>query len=180
MLNAFQNYLERLMDAGLIQGLAYDIAAHQPPAVVWRLLLAAGTKHPTTVGHAIRSLAWDHSIVTESDTTSLAGGFLQAIYPTLVEAERGRVEQAIMEIPARVPENVPVASRFRDRLIGCLDPTLLVTPAAIAHRVALETSGGPPPNLPDPKIEVSHREFSQDDFHRERGVPLADPNTNES
>ena len=39
MLNTFQNYLERLTDAALIQDLVYEIAAQPPPAVVWRLLI---------------------------------------------------------------------------------------------------------------------------------------------
>jgi signal recognition particle GTPase len=58
MLRAFQNYLERLTDATVIQQLVCSIATHQPPAVVWRILLSIGTKHPSTIGHAIRSLAY--------------------------------------------------------------------------------------------------------------------------
>src|SRR5262249_2338647 len=71
--------------------------------------------------------------------------------------------------------NVTVANRFRDRLLGCLDRALLVTPEAIARRTALEDAGGAPENRPDPKIEVFHSEFTQDDFLRERGVPVEDP-----
>src|SRR5258708_35127321 len=105
------------------------IPSFRPPAMVWRSLLSAGTRQPATVGRAIRSLAWDHSILTERDTTELAGTFLTTIFPILTPKERTRVEGSILNIPQTVPpEKVAVANRYRDRLFGCLDASLLVTP----------------------------------------------------
>jgi hypothetical protein len=72
MLQAFQTYLEKLNDETQIREIARAIASAQPPALVWRTLLSAGTRQPANVGRAIRSLAWDHSILTEGDTTQLA------------------------------------------------------------------------------------------------------------
>lgn len=175
MLQAFRTFLSGLSDPALIADLVHDIGAHQPPGTIWRLLLATGTEHPSTVGRPIRSLAWDYFILTERDTTSLAGDFLRVIFPLLEPEERIRVEDAIMAIPSRVPERPDAAGRARDRLLGCLDRAILITPAASARRNELDTVGGPPENQPDPRIEVSHRAFGMDDFLRGQGVPLEDP-----
>jgi hypothetical protein len=176
MLHVFQNHLEKLTDSVLIRDLVHDTAAHQPPAVVWRLLLMAGTNHPETVGREIRFLAWDRSILIEGDTTRPAGEFLRAIFPVLSQGERGYVENAILEIPGSVPsEKLAIANRVRDRLLGCVDRTLLVTQEAVEHISTLDAAGGPPPNPPDSKIEFSSRQFTQEDFLLDRGVPIDDP-----
>jgi hypothetical protein len=146
MLNTLQQYLEHLTDATTIQAFIQEIAATHPPAVIWRRLLKAGANQPATIGHAIRSLAWDHNILTERDTTRPVGAFITAIFPALSIPERERIESAIMNIPATVPENVAAANRFRDRLLGCIDPNLLTTPAASSHRATLDAGDGPPNN----------------------------------
>ncbi|MCU1336692.1 MAG: hypothetical protein JWO19_2273 [Bryobacterales bacterium] len=178
MLQAFERYLEAQTDAGLIQQLVQDVAAHQPPAAIWRVLLSTGTKHPTTIGRSIRSLAWDDSILTESDTTRLAGAFIKAIYPLLDQTEKAQVEQAIMGIPTKaIAERVEAANRTRDRLLGCIHRTLFITPEATARRDALDSSGGPPENRPDRGIVVTDGggEFDPEEYLRDKGVPLEDP-----
>jgi MoxR-like ATPase len=175
MLQDFENYLCSVVDQALVRQLVNDIASRQPPAAIWRILLACGIKNPTVIGIPIRSLAWDHRILTEGDTTSLAGEFIKVIYPMLDEPERRRAEEAIMAIPAKEPENPKAANRFRDRLLGCLDASALVTVEAVARRRELDADAGPPPNPPDPKIEVTQRDFDYNDYLGEQGVPLDDP-----
>ena len=175
MIQAFHAFLEGLTDSVLIGQLVNDIAVRRPPGTIWRLLLEAGTAQPSTIGKAVRSLAWDHFILTERDTGSLAGFFLQAIFPLLCENERARVEETILNIPVSAPEDPNAASRACDRLLGCLDRTLLVTRAAISRRNELDTAGGQPQNHPDPKIEFSSILSDQDDYLRQRNVPVDDP-----
>ncbi len=176
MLQAFQAYFEKLDDATLIREIVKVIASSRPPALVWRSLLSAGSRQPATVGRAIRSLAWDHSILTERDTTELAGTFLTTIFPILTPQERARVEGSILNIPQTVPpEKVAVANRYRDRLFGCLDASLLVTPEGQAHAVALQAAGGAPINRTEPRFEFGAMPFTPEDFLRDRGVPVDDP-----
>jgi len=175
MLESFQNYLETLTDETPIRVIVEAIAAAQPPALLWRALLSAGTQKPTTVGRAIRSLAWDRSILTERDTTQLAGSFLTVIFPLLTPDERARVEEAILNIPQTVPtERISVANRFRDRLIGCLDASLLATPEARERAANLQAAGGPPPNRTEPRFQFGAVPFNEEDFLRDRGVPVND------
>jgi hypothetical protein len=175
MLRSFQTYLETLTDETQIRAIVEAVAAAQPPALLWRALLSAGTQKPTTVGRVIRSLAWDRSILTERDTTQLAGGFLTVIFPFLTPEERARVEEAILNIPLTVPiERISVANRFRDRLIGCLDASLLATPEARAHAAKLQAADGPPPNRTEPRVQFRAVPFNEEDFLRDRGVPVDD------
>jgi hypothetical protein len=175
MLQAFQRYLEKLNGEAHIREIVEAIASAQPPGLIWRTLLSAGTRHPATIGRAIRSLAWDYSILTAQDTTQLAGTFLTVIFPNLTPEERARVENAILNIPQTVPaEHVAAANRFRDRLIGCLDPSFLTTSEAQARVATLYGGDGPPPNWTEPRFDFGAQSFTQQDFLRDRGVPVDD------
>lgn len=146
MLNAFQKFLESSTDPKCIEGYLRQVANYHPPAVVWRRLLAAGAKQPTTIGHALRSLTWDPNILLECDTTRPVGKLLQAIHTTMTEPERERVELAIMAIPDREGVNVEVAKHHRDRLLGCLSPSHLVTATAKEQLATITAETGPPSN----------------------------------
>jgi hypothetical protein len=176
MLQAFQTYFEKLSDETRIREIVEMIASSRPPALVWRSLLSAGSRQPATVGRVIRSLAWDRSILTERDTTELAGTFLTTIFPILTPQERARVEECILNIPETVPaDKVAVANRYRDRLFGCLDASHLVTPEGQAHAVTLQAAGGAPINQTEPRFEFGAMPFTSEDFLRDRGVPIDDP-----
>jgi hypothetical protein len=140
--------LATLTDITAIQDYLRQIARHNPPAVIWRRLLAAGANQPATIGHALRSLTWDHNILIAHETTRLMGQLLQAIYPTLTAPERECVENAILHIPAADGVDVDVAMHYRDRLLGCLDASQ-VTSAARAQYDATAEQGGPPSNRED-------------------------------
>jgi hypothetical protein len=128
----------------------------------------------------IRSLAWDRSILTERDTTQLAGGFLTVIFPLLTLEERARIEEAILNIPQTVPaDRIPIANKFRDRLFGCLDGSLLATPEGLAHAATLQAGGGPPPNRIEPRLDFGAVAFTEEDFLRDRACPSTTENTKE-
>ncbi|MGC4052861.1 MAG: hypothetical protein QM757_26335 [Paludibaculum sp.] len=175
MLRSLEAYLETLTDETQIRTIVEAVAVAEPPALLWRTLLSAGTRKPTTVGRVIRSLAWDRSILTERDTTQPAGDFLTVIFSFLTPEERARVEDVILEVPRTVAtERIPVANRFRDRLIGCLDEASLVTPEARAHAAELRVAGGPPPNRTEPCVRFDAVPFNEEGFLRDKGVPVDD------
>ena len=175
MLRSFQSYLEKLVDETQIRKIVETIARAQPPALLWRILLTAGTQKPSTVGRAIRSLSWDLSILSEQDTTELAGRFLTAICPLLTPLERTHVEEVILKIPQGAPaERVTIANRVRDRLFGCLDISLLVTAEGRAHSAKLQAAGGPPVNRTESRLDFRAVPFTEEDYLRDRGVPVND------
>lgn len=118
------------------------------PAVVWRRLLLAGTHQPTSLGYTLRSLAWDHNILTSPDTTRPAGNFLRAIHATLTNDDRERIENAILSVATRITP-AQVGAHYRDRLLGCLSPSQLVTATARDECERITASGGPPSNAED-------------------------------
>lgn len=152
MLDALQHFLEETTDPHAIREYLRQIAAYGPPAVVWRRLLTAGAHQPGTIGHALRSLTWDPNMLIEYDTTKPIGQLLKAINATLTPEERGKVENAIMNIPTIDGVNVDAANHCRDRLLGCLDPSQLVTNAARERYKAIIQAGGPPVNREEPVI----------------------------
>jgi signal recognition particle GTPase len=152
MLNAFQTFLERTTDNAMIQEYLHQVAAAHPPAVIWRRLLIAGANQPATIGYALRSLGWDHNILIEIDTTRPVRRLLQTIYATLTDEERERIENAIINIPTKETQNPNAAAHYRDRLIGCLDPSQLVTAAARDQYALVAQQVGPPSNFDDDLI----------------------------
>jgi len=93
----------------------------------------------------LRSLAWDHTILTSTDTTRLAGTFAQAIHPTLDTADRERIEHAILAVGT----SGRAGTHDRDRLLGCLDQAHLASEAAREQATIMAQQGGPPSNADD-------------------------------
>lgn len=79
MLDALQNFLEATTDPPTLKRYIRQISINRPPAVVWRRLLGAGAHQPHTVGHMIRSLTWDPTILTAYDTSKPIGQLLTTI-----------------------------------------------------------------------------------------------------
>src|ERR1039457_4556483 len=107
MLDHWRAHLEVLakqQDQTPLQDVVRTLLGTSLHAVVWRRLLRASTNQPATLGHILRSLAWDHTILTSADTTRLAGAFLHAIQPVLDDADRTRIETAILTIPTPGPQ----------------------------------------------------------------------------
>ena len=152
MLDAVQHFLEHTTDPAQAAAHLHQVAAHHPPAIIWRRLLAAGASQPGTIGRALRSLTWDPTILISYDTTKPAGKLLNAIGPTLTNEEHESIENAIMDIPTREGVNVKVAEQYRDRLLGCLDLARLVTDRARERYEQIKQTGGPPSNYEEPVI----------------------------
>ncbi|MBL8212637.1 MAG: hypothetical protein JNK87_18125 [Bryobacterales bacterium] len=149
LLAAFQRAVEDISDLNVLRTLIAQLALARPYAAFWRRFLLAGVNKPKTVGYALRSLLRDHNILIGYDTTRKAGQLIGLIYLQLDISERHHIESTIMSIPDRVPENSPAAENIRDRLLGCIDIALLVTPQAVERRSALDQEGGPPANTPE-------------------------------
>ena len=137
MLETFQAYLERISadpeQKDKRSELLKLIIEENRNAVFWRRLLDVGIKHPDTIGHEIRSLAWAIPILTSYDTTRVAGEFIKTIFSTLSNEERRRVEQTILTIPNLFDgKQREAAEHQRDRLLGCLIKDSLVTHEARA------------------------------------------------
>ena len=172
LLGAFESTLISSEDPQLISDLIQLIAAHPLCAVIWRRLLRAGTVKPLSVGIAVRSLAWNHTILTARDTSQPSGEFIRAIFSQLNTAERALCEEAVMAIPQGTTGSQTFAERQRDRLLGCIDSALLVTQPAREQRARLEQGGGPPSNPPE--FQIQFGALGHDPFlHlREEGVQV--------
>jgi hypothetical protein len=152
MLNDLQRYLEveendpqRLATC---KDLVSVLLADPALGVFFRRVLRAGTRRPTTLGHVLRSLAWDYTILASHDTTRVAGEFVRTVYATLDTLDRERIEKAILAIPDTLQPS-HVATHYRDRLLGCLSPALIVTADAKDRYAGMTQQGGPPSNQED-------------------------------
>ena len=149
MLDALQAYLvEQAGQPNDLTNVLQLLTSEPVPAVVWRRLLLAGTHQPTTLGYTLRSLAWDHNILTSPDTTRPAGNFLRAIHATLTNDDRERIENAILSVATSITP-AHVGAHYRDRLLGCLSSSQLVTTTAHDEYQRITAGGGPPSNAED-------------------------------
>jgi DNA replication protein DnaC len=178
MLDNFQRYLEGLCeDEGHVDErteLLNLIVRENRNAVFWRRLLKIGTKHPDTLGHQIRSLAWAMPILMSYDTTRVVGDFISEIFSKLSDEERRQIEQTIVAIPAAVgTEQLEGAEHKRDRLLWCLAKDAVVTEEAKAILARLEAEKNAPSN--EPLIRsggVVSRHYTDEDYLRDQGVPV--------
>jgi hypothetical protein len=178
LLNEFENYLRELSQksdgSGTRQKVLGALVRHNRSAGIWRLLLVVGTAFPETLGAEIRSLAWAKPILTSFDTTEAAGDFLRAVFGSLPEVDRERVEVEILSIRASAePKRRRSASTTMSRLLGCLPFEFVVTEEAKRHLATMASHGGPPPNEPLIQLgPVSVTPYSETNYLSDQGVPV--------
>ena len=178
MLNVFEEHLHKISnDTAKIderQEILDTIIAHNDLAVLWRRLLNCGTSAPTTLGHEIRSLAWELPILKCIDTTIEVGTFLTAIFSLLTVEEQEHIEQTILSIPNTLDQDDQNAAEYtRNHLIKCLPPELIRTVPARDLVQALNEQEESPPSEPFSHISVgTSKAFGEQGHLAEQGVPV--------
>lgn len=100
MLNSFTDYLTAIHTYDELLETALDsIAQYHHCVTVWQRVLTIGTQNPSTMGYAIRSLAWATPVLVTGGLAETMGGFLVAIYPSLTQPEKEQIENIILAIP---------------------------------------------------------------------------------
>jgi hypothetical protein len=167
MLDGFQRYLKDRAahdDWPFLQDAVKVIAGKNLSSTVWRRLLAIGMQHPTSLGVLLAPLAWATPILAGSATASAARPFVHAVFPLLDAADRARVEQAILALPAAAPGgDRNWIAKTRDRLLDGLDRAHLTTDAAMTLRSELDTENSDlgaaaPPTTPLEEVEAPSTE----------------------
>jgi len=182
ILNSFQKFLEELAaqpeEIEKLQAIVDIIISKNCYAVMWRRLLVVGARFPDTLGRKILPLAWALSILTSPDTTVPAGEYLKSVFQNLDRDQREKIERTIMSLPDTVPEDLrDVAERTRDRLLGCLPLEGLVTAEARHKLKELLQMNAIPPNELQGGIKVEWSTYGEDEYLKERCVPVeAEPN----
>jgi len=184
MLDAFQQYLEKLAEREdsieKLRLLVQVIVSDNRLAVFWRRLLLAGARFPNSLGKEIIPLAWAMPVLKSFDTVHPAGEFLKSVFPILSTGQRQRIERAILTIPESFPaDRREKVEYIRNRLLGCLSDTELVTDEARRLFQALKLSSAMPPN--EPPFQLVEATWgpnnSEEEFLRDQGVPVeAEPN----
>jgi hypothetical protein len=150
------------------------LAEHNRRAVLWRRLLQTGTKYPEQLGMFLLPLVKANIVLTTSDTRTQAGDFLRVIYPLLGIKEREEIEDVIVRLPSNSSSREEFAENSRDRLLGCIPETWLVTADARQRLAELKATNSVPANEPD--FQISSAEWmDQEDWETEYlgnlGVP---------
>ena len=105
----------------------------------WSALLSAGTQRPATLGIRLMPVLCSGQLLRADPASRAAAGLIQAVAPDLDDDEHGRLEAAIVSIPA-----AGYAGHLRDRLLGALDRARISDPRAKQRLTALDAEGGPP------------------------------------
>ena len=147
-------------------------------AVVWRRLLDLGVRCPDRIGMSMRAAGWSLPVLMCPDTTRHVGTINGVLFLDLSEADRERIERAILTIPAASPpERRSEAEHTRDLLLGCLPADGLVTSECREHLSALRAEGAVPPNEDPVTFEFFNREVREEELLAREGVPVdAEPN----
>ncbi len=142
-------------------------------AVVWRRLLDLGARYPDQIGTRIRSAGWSLPILMCNGTIGNVGRMNGALFLDLSEVDREKIEHAILSIPeAAQPERKDWAARTRDRLLGCLPESGLVTSESREHLSALHAAGTVPSNEEDVTFQAYGGEYGEVEFLADEGVPV--------
>jgi len=173
---AFVAGIRKIADAGdeaAVSGILDRIVEEAEYAVVWNTVLRAGAGAPRTLGPLIAELLYSSVILGEFDTRTAAGNLLASGFEYFSHEQRGRIEQAILDLPENTPEeHREFAEMRRDRALGCI-PAEMIQSELLRNRLAeLEEQGGPPPNVPDFSITMSCGPQEEHWHLRRQGVEI--------
>jgi hypothetical protein len=176
MLEDLESYLGSLVqqDGGLtlFRDLLELLVRENQLSSVWRVLLRVGTRSPDTLGPELAPLAWARPVLVAADTTTEAGEFIRSVSPHLPPSDRERIERTILSIPEGFPDDRWWGRRIRDRLLGCLVDTAVVTEDARRLLDALRARDAIPPNEDrEPRIHWRTGSSGNDDYLTALGVP---------
>lgn len=177
MLNAFQRYLENqsqdLENAERLHEIISLLIEKNRLAVIWRRVLKVATLHPDILGKELLPFAKAIPILTAFDTSALAGEFIKVIFSSLDHCERESIERTILKLPEAVPtERREAVEHTRNRLLGCLTETDLITEEARLLLEQLRAENAVPPNEDLMNIESFYEPYEEEDYLREQGVPI--------
>lgn len=142
-------------------------------AVVWRRLLGLGARYPTQIGNRIRAAGSSLAVLNCPDTSTEAGKMNAALFSDLAEADRERIELAILSIPeAASPEGRSWSERRRDRLLKYLPEDRLVLPESRDHLSALVAEGAVPLSDDDVTSGFSIQAYEEAEHLASQGVPV--------
>lgn len=178
MLSVFEGHLQRLVErensAADLRELIEVLVTENRLAVLWRRLLLLGARFPETVGREIWPLTWAIPILAGFDTTTAVGEFLRVAFPRMGTSERERVEGAILSIAgAGSADEVEARQHKRNRLLGCLAHSDLVTDEARSLLADLQSANAVPPNEPPVRFGgVTTEPYTEEKYLADEGVPV--------
>ena len=107
LLDHLERRLEELAggngDAAKLANLLDTVVRTCRLACVWRRLLGLGTRYPNQIGMRIRAAGWSLPILMCRETIRDVGTMDGALFLDLSEADREKVERAILSIPGETP-----------------------------------------------------------------------------
>lgn len=178
MLDTFQQYMERLGnqpgDLQKLRSLVQIIIHENRYGVFWRRLLLLGAQFPATVGKDILPLTWTIPILIDYDTSHPVGEFVKTVFPLCSYDERIQIERAILTIPNEFDiDRREVGEHIRDRLLGCIPKSDLVSDEAKHLLTILVARDAIPTNKPPVGVgELTSRPYDEREFLAESGVPV--------
>lgn len=102
----------------------------------WSLILSAGAKYPQTIGSVLVPLLTAEPLLKSPETSGKLGAFITAIYPTLDDETREKIERLLIATPGQIEDDYDQrrALAIRDTVFTKVDEDQLVTSEAIELR----------------------------------------------
>ncbi|HTZ99184.1 MAG TPA: hypothetical protein VMB02_02565, partial [Candidatus Aquilonibacter sp.] len=176
IVSTFFDWLEQISSNGesIVDRVIAILAEKNRTALVWRRLLQLGIRRPTTIGEKIVPLVRAVPILTAFDTSTVAGEYLQAVFPLLAASQRLEIEHVVLSLPQTNTDDKPEFSeKVRNRLLGCLPLEHVCDPKTKELIEQLRTAQAIPKN--EPSVQFTgpfFKDFGEDEYLREQGVPV--------
>jgi hypothetical protein len=150
ILGAYQTRLEELADADGADELGQlldPLAGRDVPAVIWRRILDAASRHPQMLGPMLADLLASAALLGDPNVNLVAELALAAAFAFLTEDQRAAIEHAIISLP----DDEQYARRRRTALLLALPEDLICTDTVRRQRAeGLVVDGGVPEQTPWP------------------------------
>jgi len=163
------------MDTASIELVIGTLAEHNHIALLWSTAIQAATEEPKSVGAVMLPTLEVPEVFNSSDSEYAASKFLQAVYPLVEDDQRSKIENAILNIPETVIEDMrEYAESRRDSLLLLIDESLFVLPETMTARNAIDMNTPPAGPLP-PSNGIGWTSVSEDEDLEQSGVDIRSP-----
>ena len=146
-------------------------------AVTVRRLFATAIQYPGALVPIVTPVCSSTTALISMDLSSTIGEFLKIEFAYMPDEDRESVERAILAIPGAIDlDDAELVAKIRNRVLGCLEPSALVTDQARELLLQIEAAGGAPENRPPFTMSgVYGGQYTARNHLQDRGVDVDAP-----
>lgn len=175
--DAIFDYIEKnISDNKFLKDILDIFSQKSLVAFWWKHLLRVGSSYPQILGSSLYDLCLVEQIIDGSDTEYEAIEFIGAAWPYFTSEQKNKFQAFVMALDSEDETKKKHFFALKEKVISKLPMDTLTNDLAIKMKEELTLQGRTIENTKLPPITVSSSHYSEEDYLKDQGADLNDPN----